>query len=115
IHLDGNTRLCTATAAAALRETFGSDGQPATIDDYDTTDCIVHVGHNLAETQTVCWMRVLDRRRGSEPPKLIVIDPRETATAREADVHLVPRVGTNVALLNGLIHLIIEIGHIDPD
>jgi anaerobic selenocysteine-containing dehydrogenase len=113
IHLDGNTRLCTATASISLRETFGSDGQPATIDDYDTADCIVHVGHNLAETQTVSWMRVLDRRRGSEPPKLIVVDCRETATAREADVHLAPRVGTNVALLNGLIHLLIKNGHID--
>jgi anaerobic selenocysteine-containing dehydrogenase len=113
IHLDGNTRLCTATAAIALRETFGNDGQPSTIDDYDTADCIVHIGHNVAETQTVSWMRVLDRRRGPNPPKLIVIDPRLTPTAREADIHLAPRVGTNVALLNGLLHLIIKHGHID--
>jgi ferredoxin-nitrate reductase len=115
IHLDGNTRLCTATASIALRETFGSDGQPSTIDDYDTADCILHVGHNVAETQTVSWMRVLDRRRGPQPPKLIVIDPRATPTAREADIHLAPRAGTNVALLNGLIHLMIQQGRIDHD
>jgi ferredoxin-nitrate reductase len=112
-HLDGNTRLCTATAAAALRETFGSDGQPGSYADIDATDCLLLVGHNMAETQTVLWSRVLDRRGGPNPPRLIVIDPRETATAKEADVHLAPRVGTNVALLNGLIHLLIEGGHVD--
>jgi anaerobic selenocysteine-containing dehydrogenase len=115
IHLDGNTRLCTATASIALRETFGSDGQPSTIDDYDTADCIMHAGHNIAETQTVSWMRMLDRRRGPQPPKLIVIDPRETPTAQEADIQLAPRVGTNVALLNGLIRLLIKNEHIDRD
>jgi ferredoxin-nitrate reductase len=115
MHLDGNTRLCTATASAALRETFGNDGQPSTAIDYDSADCIVHVGHNLASTQTVSWMRVLDRRRGRNPPKLIVIDPRSTPTAQEADIHLAPRVGTNVALLNGLLYLVIDHGDIEPD
>jgi ferredoxin-nitrate reductase len=113
MHLDGNTRLCTATASTALRETFGNDGQPSTAADYDSADCIVHVGHNLASTQTVSWMRVLDRRRGQNPPKLIVIDPRSTPTAQEADVHLAPRVGTNVALLNGLLNLVIANGDVD--
>jgi anaerobic selenocysteine-containing dehydrogenase len=112
-HMDGNTRLCTATAAAALKETFGSDGQPGSYADLDTTEAILHVGHNIANTQTVLWMRILDRRRGPNPPQLIVIDPRATATAREADVHLTARVGTNVAVLNGLLNLIIEAGQID--
>jgi len=71
------------------------------------------VGHNMAATDTVLWMRVLDRRRGPRPPKLIVIDPRATATAKEADIHLAPRVGTNVALLNGILHMLIENGSID--
>ncbi|MBV8835347.1 MAG: nitrate reductase, partial [Alphaproteobacteria bacterium] len=112
-HMDGNTRLCTATAAAALKETFGSDGQPGSYFDIDQTDCIVMVGHNMAATDTVLWMRVLDRRRGPRPPKLIVIDPRATATAKEADIHIAPRVGTNVALLNGILHMLIESGHVD--
>jgi anaerobic selenocysteine-containing dehydrogenase len=84
-HMDGNTRLCTATAAMALRETFGNDGQPGTVADYDVADCILHVGHNIAATQTVSWMRILDRRRGPNPPKMVVIDTRATPTAREAD------------------------------
>lgn len=112
-HMDGNTRLCTATAAAALKESFGSDGQPGSYDDLDTTEAILHVGHNIASQQTVLWMRILDRRRGPNPPKLVVIDPRRTFTAAEADIHLAPRVGTNVPVMNGLLHLIIEAGQID--
>src|SRR5205085_12553461 len=109
-NLDGNTRLCTATAEQALCETFGSDGNPGSYADLDVTDCLLLVGHNMAETQTVLWSRVLDRRRGPRPPALIVIDPRETPTAREADVHLAPRPATNVALLNGLLRLPITAG-----
>src|SRR5690554_3064046 len=87
-HLDGNTRLCTATAAVALRETFGSDGQPGCYADIDVTDCLLLCGHNVSNTQTVLWMRILDRLNGPNPPQLIVIDPRETVTAKAATVHL---------------------------
>ena len=114
-HLDGNTRLCTSTAAIALMESFGTDGAPGTYADLDTTDTIFQIGHNMAETQTVLWTRILDRRRGPNPPRLVVADPRRTPTAAEADVHLAPRLGTNVALMNGLLHLIIESGRIDRD
>ncbi len=112
-HMDGSTRLCTATAGAALKESFGSDGQPGSYTDLDTTEAILHIGHNIASQQTVLWSRILDRRRGPNPPKLVVIDPRSTATAQEADIHLAPRVGTNVPVLNGLLHLIIEAGQVD--
>lgn len=114
LHMDGNTRLCTATAEAALRETFGADGQPGSYSDIDTTDAILHIGHNVASQQTVLWMRILDRRRGPNPPKLVVIDPRRTETAKEADIHLAARVGTNVPVMNGLLNLIIQAGQIDP-
>jgi ferredoxin-nitrate reductase len=114
-HLDGNTRLCTSTAAIALMESFGTDGAPGTYADLDTADTIFQIGHNMAETQTVLWTRILDRRHGQDPPRLVVADPRRTPTALEADVHLAPRLGTNVALMNGLLHLIIESGRIDRD
>ncbi len=114
-HMDGNIRLCTATAAAALKESFGGDGQPGSVEDIDSTACLFHVGHNVALTDTVMWMRVLDRRRGPNPPRLVVVDPRRTPTAAEADVWLAPRPGTNVALLNGLLNLLIQDGRIDQD
>jgi anaerobic selenocysteine-containing dehydrogenase len=112
-HIDGNTRLCTSTAALALIESFGTDGAPGSFTDLDTADTLFLVGHNMAHTQTVLWSRILDRRRGPRPPRLVVVDPRGTPTASEADVHLAPRLGTNVAVLNGLMHLIIESGQID--
>ncbi|MFL5809049.1 MAG: molybdopterin oxidoreductase family protein [Flavisolibacter sp.] len=112
-HMDGNTRLCTATAAAALKVSFGSDGQPGSYTDLDTTDTILLCGHNMASQQTVLWTRILDRLAGPNPPQLIVIDPRDTFTAEKATVHLTPKVGTNLALMNGLLNLIIQAGMID--
>jgi anaerobic selenocysteine-containing dehydrogenase len=112
-HMDGNTRLCTATAAAALKASFGTDGQPGSYTDVDHCDAIALWGHNVAETQTVLWMRMLDRRRGTDPPAMLAVDPRPTPVAREADVHLAVRGGTNVALLNGLLREIIRHGWYD--
>ena len=112
-HLDGNTRLCTATAAEALKETFGCDGQPGSYEDIDHADTVALFGHNMAETQTVLWMRLLDRLAGGDPPRLVCVDPRHTHVARRADVHLAPRAGTNVALLNALLHEIIRTGGVD--
>ena len=114
-HMDGNTRLCTATSAAALKLSFGSDGQPGSYTDLDTTEAILLVGHNMASQQTVLWTRILDRLEGTKPPRLVVIDPRTTHTAEKAEVHLAPKVGTNVAVLNGLLNLIIQADHIDQD
>jgi ferredoxin-nitrate reductase len=112
-HMDGNTRLCTATAAAALKQTFGSDGQPGSYTDVDHCDTLALWGHNVAETQTVLWMRMLDRLHGPDRPRLVVADPRLTAVAREADVHLPLRPGTNLALMNGVLREVIVNGWID--
>jgi ferredoxin-nitrate reductase len=112
-HMDGNTRLCTATAAASLKVSFGTDGQPGSYRDVDDCDALAVWGHNVAETQTVLWMRMLDRRRGRNPPRLLAVDPRPTPVALEADIHLAPRTGTNVALMNGLVREIIERGWYD--
>jgi ferredoxin-nitrate reductase len=111
--VDGNTRLCTATAAMALRESFGCDGQPGSYEDIDLADCLFLAGHNVSSTQTVLWMRIRDRLSGSHPPRLIVLDPRKTVAARHADVHLAVRPGTNVAALNGLLRCLIARGAID--
>jgi anaerobic selenocysteine-containing dehydrogenase len=112
-HMDGNTRLCTATAAAALKASFGTDGQPGSYADVDYCDAIALWGHNVAETQAVLWMRMLDRRRGADPPRMLAVDPRPTPVAREADIHLAIRNGTNVALLNALLREILERGWYD--
>jgi anaerobic selenocysteine-containing dehydrogenase len=112
-HMDGNTRLCTATASMALIESFGTDGAPGSYTDFDLADTFFVFGHNMAASQTVLWTRVLDRRMGPDPPHLIVVDPRRTPTAAEADLHLAPRLGTNLALMNGLLNLIVQAGNSD--
>jgi ferredoxin-nitrate reductase len=114
-HMDGNTRLCTATAAEALKQTFGTDGQPGSYADVDHADAICLYGHNVAETQAVLWMRMLDRLEGPNPPKLVVVDPRPTPSAQRADVHLAVKNGTNMALMNGLLHEIIANGWYDEE
>src|SRR4051794_6273150 len=116
-HMDGNTRLCTATAAAALKETFGCDGQPASYADLEHADALFLYGHNMPETQPVLWGRVLARPRGSDPPAVVCVDPRRTAVAAEAErtggVHLAPRPGTNLALMNALTRELFVNGWVD--
>src|SRR4051794_6899028 len=112
-HIDGNTRLCTATAAEALKETFACDGQPGSYSDVDHCDVLFLVGHNVAETQVTLWERMLDRLEGPDRPKLIVVDPRRTVPAEHADVHLAVRSGTNLALLNAILRELIAADHVD--
>ncbi|GAA5964111.1 hypothetical protein JCM8115_005345 [Rhodotorula mucilaginosa] len=112
LHMDGNTRLCTATAAASMRESFGCDSQPGSYTDFDHCDTLFMVGHNMAATQTVLWSRILDRLAGPKPPFLIVMDPRRTSVGHAAvengGIHLELRAGTNLALLNGILKILLE-------
>ncbi len=114
-HMDGNTRLCTATAAAALKETFGTDGQPGSYTDLDVCDAVFHYGHNVAETQTVLWARMLDRLAAPNPPLHVCVDPRRTKVAEASEVHLAVRPGTNQAVMNGLIRELIHRDWVDHD
>lgn len=115
-NIDANTRLCTATTASSLMETFGADGPPGAYEDFEQADCIVLVGHNAAEQSTVLWMRILHAKAGPRRPRVIVIDPRRTLTVETgADLHLRVRPGTNLALFNGICNLLIERGWIDSE
>ncbi|MDP4162207.1 MAG: molybdopterin-dependent oxidoreductase [Bacillota bacterium] len=113
--LDANTRLCTATTEFCLLQSFGSDGVPASFDDIDVTETLLLFGHNPAETGTVLFERIMERKKRVGKPYIIVVDPRQTLTAREADLHLQLYPGTNVALLNGLLNFIIKNDLIDRD
>ncbi|MFD7064529.1 molybdopterin oxidoreductase family protein [Streptomyces sp. NPDC059906] len=114
-HMDGNTRLCTATAASAFQESFGSDGQPGSYSDVDSCDALFLFGHNVAETQSVLWARMLDRLEAADPPRLVCVDPRRTKVAERATVHLPIRNGTNLALMNALVHELIAHDWVDRD
>jgi ferredoxin-nitrate reductase len=114
-HMDGNTRLCTATAAASLKESFGADGQPGSYADIDVCETLFCFGHNVAATQTVLWSRILDRLAGTAPPHLVAVDPRLTEVAKTAEIHLAPKPGTNLALINGLLQQLISNDWVDHD
>lgn len=111
--LDANTRLCTATTEFCLLQSFGGDGTPASFEDIDETDMLMLFGHNVAETGTVLFERIMERKKKTGKPYLIVVDPRRTATAEEADLHLKLYPGTNVALLNGLLYDVLQNGKVD--
>lgn len=113
-NVDANTRLCTATAEWSLIQSFGSDGPPACMEDVDLADVIVFIGRNSNETNTVLWERTLQARKRNGSI-IIEIDPRLDLSSRMADLSLRPRPGTNVALLNGILYLIIKNGWHDPD
>jgi len=114
-NIDGNTRLCTATSATGLMANFGTDGPAASYVDVDQADLLCLYGHNVAEVQTVLWERMLAAKK-DHGARIIVFDPRRTPTVTQgADLHVPLRVGTNVALMNGIIHLLIARGRVDRD
>jgi anaerobic selenocysteine-containing dehydrogenase len=111
--MDSNTRLCMAAAVYGYMSSFGSDGPPGCYDDIENTDCFFLIGTNPAEMHPQVWRRIVNARKTTRRPKLIVVDPRRTLTARSADLHLQLRPGTNVALMNGLLQQLIANGWID--
>jgi anaerobic selenocysteine-containing dehydrogenase len=108
---DGNTTLCMSTAVAGYKRSFGSDGPPGTYEDLEYADVVVLIGANIADNHPI-----LCRRLEANPAAtLIVVDPRVTKTAMMADLHLAILPRTDLALLNGLIHIVIERDWIDRE
>lgn len=110
--IDYNGRFCMSSAAAAGQRAFGLDrGLPFPLEDIPRTGCVILVGSNLAETMPPA-LRYLTELKANGG-KLIVIDPRRTRTAEQADLHLAPRPGTDLALALGLLHLVVAEGRTD--
>jgi assimilatory nitrate reductase catalytic subunit len=110
-HYDGNTTLCMATAVSGYKRSFGSDGPPGAYEDLERADVVFLIGANVADNHPILWQRL-----EANPAKtLIVADPRVTKTAMLADLHLPVAPRSDLALINGLIHLLIESDLIDRD
>ncbi|ADG74667.1 molybdopterin oxidoreductase [Cellulomonas flavigena DSM 20109] len=109
--IESNSRLCMASAGTGYKLSLGSDGPPGSYDDLDHADVFLVVGANMADCHPVLFLRLLDRLKAGA--KLIVVDPRRTATADKADLFLQVRPGADLALLNGLLHLLVEAGAVD--
>ncbi|MFH8620779.1 molybdopterin oxidoreductase family protein [Streptomyces vietnamensis] len=110
--IDYNGRFCMSSAAAAHQRAFGLDrGLPFPLEDIPKTGCVVLVGSNLAETMPPALRYLTELRENGG--KLIVVDPRRTRTAEQADLHLAPRPGTDLALALGMLHLVVAEGRVD--
>ena len=108
-NVDTNSRLCMSSAVAGYKQTLGADAPPTCYEDFDHADLLMIAGSNMAYAHPILYRRIEDaRQRATErgtPLRTIVVDPRRTDTAREADLHLAILPGTDVALFNGLLHL----------
>jgi anaerobic selenocysteine-containing dehydrogenase len=113
-NFDTNSRLCMASAAVGYARSFGADGPPACYDDLDQTDCVLVIGSNTADCHPVLFKRLRRRKQAAgDAVSVVVVDPRWTETADLADLHLALRPGSDVALLNGMLHVLIGDGLID--
>jgi anaerobic selenocysteine-containing dehydrogenase len=104
-HVDSNSRLCMSSAASGYSLSLGSDGPPTSYADIDLADTFFFIGSNAADCHPVTFARVR-RRIEKARSQCIVVDPRRTATAEAATIHLAVRPGTDPALLNGLLHIL---------
>ena len=111
--IESNSRLCMASAGSGYKLSLGADGPPGSYRDFERADAFLVTGANMADCHPILFLRMMERVKAGA--RLIVVDPRRTATADKADLFLQIRPGTDLALLNGLLHLLVENGHTDPE
>ncbi|MFF7066619.1 molybdopterin-dependent oxidoreductase [Streptomyces pseudovenezuelae] len=112
--IESNSRLCMASAGTGYKLSLGADGPPGSYQDFEKADLFFVIGSNMADCHPILFLRMMERVK-SAGAKVIVVDPRRTATAAKADLFLQIRPGTDLALLNGLLHLLHAEGRTDPD
>ncbi|MFF4032696.1 molybdopterin-dependent oxidoreductase [Streptomyces sviceus] len=112
--IESNSRLCMASAGTGYKLSLGADGPPGSYQDFEKADLFLVIGSNMADCHPILFLRMMERVK-SAGAKVIVVDPRRTATAAKADLYLQIEPGTDLALLNGLLHLLHANGDIDPE
>jgi assimilatory nitrate reductase catalytic subunit len=114
-NVDTNSRLCMSSAVAGYKATLGMDAPPGCYEDIDHAGCIFIAGSNTAYAHPIVFRRIEEVRKNNPELKLVVIDPRRTDTAAAADLHLAILPGTDVALFNAMLHVMLWEGRCDPD
>jgi len=112
-NIDTNSRLCMSSAVAGYKLTLGADAPPACYEDIDHTDCLFIAGSNTAFAHPIIYRRIEDAKEKNPNLKIVVVDPRQTDTAKAADLHLAILPGTDVALFNGMLHVMLWEGMLD--
>jgi anaerobic selenocysteine-containing dehydrogenase len=108
-NFDGNTTLCMASAVSGYKRSFGSDGPPGSYEDLEKADLVFLIGANIADNHPILCYR-LEKNKNRI---LMVADPRVTKTAMMAHAHLPLKPRTDIALLNGMMHVLIDEGLVD--
>jgi len=111
--IESNSRLCMASAGTGYKQSLGADGPPGSYQDFDKADVFFVIGANMADCHPILFLRMMDRVKAGA--KLIVVDPRRNATADKSNLFMQIAPGTDLALLNGLLHLLVTNGHTDPE
>lgn len=114
-NIDSNSRLCMSSAVAAYKQSLGSDAPPCCYEDIDHADVIFIAGSNTAFAHPILYRRIEEARARNPQLKTIVVDPRRTDTAQDADLHLAIQPGTDVALLNGMLYLCLWEEYVDQE
>ncbi|MCP5146248.1 MAG: molybdopterin-dependent oxidoreductase [Gammaproteobacteria bacterium] len=109
-NMDTNSRLCMASAVVAYQRAFGADAVPCCYEDLEVTDLLILAGWNPAWTHPVLYQRIAAAKAARPELKIVVIDPRRTASVDIADLHLQLRPGTDAALFNGLLNAVVDAG-----
>ena len=112
-NIDTNSRLCMSSAVAGYKQTLGADAPPACYEDIDHANCIFIVGSNTAYAHPILFRRIEEAKKNNPQLKIIFADPRKTDTAEIADLYLPLLPGTDVALFNGMLHIMLWEGWID--
>jgi assimilatory nitrate reductase catalytic subunit len=112
-NVDTNSRLCMSSAVAGYKQTLGADAPPACYDDVNHAGCIFIVGSNTAYAHPILFRRIEEAKKNDPQLKIIFADPRKTDTAEIADLYLPLLPGTDVALFNGMLHIMLWEGWID--
>ncbi len=102
-NIDTNSRLCMASAVVGYKRAFGSDSVPCTYEDLELTDLLVIVGSNTAWAHPIVYQRIAAAKRARPDMKIVVVDPRKTATCDITDLHLALKPGSDAVLFNGLL------------
>ena len=114
-NIDTNSRLCMASSVAGHRRAFGTDTVPGQYEDFENADLVVLVGSNLAWCHPVLFQRLSAAKEARPGMKVVLVDPRRTATASIADLHLAVRHDGDSALFNALLAEIARRGLVDTD
>ena len=108
---DGNTTLCMASAVMGYKQTFGSDGPVGCYEDFSYADTIMLIGANIADNHPILKLHIAKNKKiTGKKPKIIVIDPRFSKTAKMADMFVPIKPRSDLSLMNGLCHIILEQG-----